>query len=186
MGVINITPLQTFLASFYRVFRFFERMFSDLITKTYKATEYNFLFYMALLPFVLMFVFDVVMSFILSIRYRQIKIFNAFSAKSWRIIGEQKNFPREVSIKHTRLSPLAIGLLRYKSYKNARSGDIIRSKDGFKSTYLGSGLHNGEQVYVYKTSNGFIFSTLRPYEWSKALGSQRNDSTVRVVNKNNK
>ena len=123
------------------------------------------------------------MSFILSIRYRQFKIFNAFSVKSWRIIGEQKNFPREVSIKHSRLSPLTIGILRNKSYKNARSGDIIRHSDGFKSTYLGSGLHNGEQVFVYKTSNGVIFSTLRPLEWSKAKGSQRNDSTVRVINK---
>ena len=72
------------------------------------------------------------------------------------------------------------------SYKNARSGDIIRSKDGYKSIYLGSGLYNGEQVFVYKNSNGLIFSTLRPFEWSRALGSQRNDSTVRVVNKNNK
>ncbi len=185
MGVILITPQEIFFDSFYRVFRFFERIFTDFITKIYTGTH-NYLFYMAFLPFVLMFVFDLVMSFIFSIKHRELKFFNVFSPKSWRIIGEQKNFPREVSIKHTRLSPLAIGLLRYKSYKNARSGDIIRSKDGFKSTYLGSGLHNGEQVFVYKTSNGFIFSTLRPYEWSKALGSQRNDSTVRVVNKNNR
>ena len=157
-------------------------MFRDLLLKTYKS-DYDFLFYMALLPFVLIFVFDLVMSFILSIRYRQIKFFNSFSAKSWRIIGEQKNFSREVSLKHSRLSPFSIGILRNRSYKNARSGDIIRHKDGFKSTYLGSGLHNGEQVFVYKTSNGVIFSTLRPLEWSRAKGSQRNDSTVRVINK---
>ena len=118
MGVINIPPLQNFFDSFYRVFRFFERMFGDLISRTYKVTEYNFLFYMAFLPFVLMFVFDLVMSFILSIKYRQLKLFNALSSKSWRIIGEQKNFPREVSIKHSRLSPLTIGILRNKSYKN--------------------------------------------------------------------
>ena len=161
-------------------------MFGDLISKTYNETQYNFLFYMALLPFVLMFVFDLLMSFILSIRYRQIKIFNVFSAKSWRIIGEQKNFSRDVSLKHSRLSPLSIGILRNKSYKNAQSGDIIHHKDGFKSTYLGSGLHNGEQVFVYKTSNGVIFSTLRPNEWAKSKGSQRNDSTVRVINKYNR
>lgn len=181
-----ISSYEDFFIAFDSVIQFFRVQTNVFLNTIYGRYQWGYLFYCALLPSLLMFVFDIIMSFILSVRYRQIKFFNALSPKSWRIIGEQKNFPREVSIKHTRLSPLSIGLLRYKSYKNARSGDIIRSKDGFKSTYLGSGLHNGEQVFVYKTSNGFIFSTLRPYEWSKALGSQRNDSTVRVVNKNNR
>ena len=182
--MILITPQEIFFDGFYRVFRFFERIFTDFITKIYTGTH-GYLFYMAFLPFVLMFVFDLVMSFILSIRYRQIKIFNAFSSKSWRIIGEQKNYTRESALKFSRLSSLSIGILRYKSYMKARSGDLIRHKDGSRSTYLGTRLYENKYLYAYKTQNGIVYSTLKPYNWSKANGSQRNDSTVKVFNKNN-
>lgn len=141
---------------------------------------------MALLPFVLMFVFDLVMSFILSIRYRQIKIFNVFSSKSWRIIGEQKNYARDVSTKYNRLSFLSVSILRNSKLKKARSGDLIRHKDGGYSTFLGTRLCDNQYVYAYKTVNGIVYSTLKPYKWAKANGSQRNDSIIIVLKKNNK
>lgn len=139
---------------------------------------------MALLPFVLMFVFDIVISFILSIRYRQIKIFNAFSAKSWRIIGEQKNYPREVTAKYTRLSFLSVSILRNRKLKNARSGDLILHNDGSRSTFLGTRFCDNQYLYAYKTINGIVYSTLKPYRWAKANGSQRNDSIIIVYSKN--
>lgn len=138
---------------------------------------------MALLPFVLMFCFDLLMSFILSIRHRELKFFNCFSPKSWRIIGDQRNHTREVSLKYTRLSSLAVGMFRY---KNACAGDVIRHKDGTRTTYLGTRMHNGQYVYAYNTQNGIVFSTLKPSKWAKANGSQRADSTVKVFKKNNK
>lgn len=183
MEVIYISPLYNFLNDLNTIARSFNGWFRTLFQTLYAKSDWNFLFYCAMLPFLLMFVFDLIMSFILSIRHRELKFFNCFSPKSWRIIGEQRNHTREVTVKYTRLSSLAVGMFKY---KNARAGDVIRHKDGTRSTYLGARLHNGQYVYAYKTKNGIVFSTLKPSKWAKANGSERAVSTVKVFKKNNK
>lgn len=160
-------------------------------------SDYGWMFYLALMPFVLTFCFDLIMSFILSVRLRELKLFNAFSPKSWRMVNETrnrsinnysmsdlKNHPRDTFLKYTRLSSLAVYL---KQYKNAKAGDIIRSKDGFKSVYQGVKLNkDGSVLYKYETNSKVYFSSMKPSQWSKSTGSQRMDSVKFSIKKNGK
>lgn len=160
-------------------------------------SEYSWLFYLALLPALLMFVFDILMTFILSVRLREFRFFNVVSPKSWRMVNEartrsintpgmhdMKNHPRDILLKYTRLSSLAV---RLNMYKHAKAGDIIRCKDGFKSVYQGVKLNkDGSVLYKYHTNNGILFSTMKPSQWAKSTGSQRMNSVKFTLKKNNK
>lgn len=171
-------------------------MFTDFIDSFYE-TEYSWLFYFALLVPLMTFVFDLIMSFIFSVRFREFRFFNVVSPKSWRMVNESrnrsinnysmsdlKNHPRDIFLKYTRLSSLAV---RLNQYKNAKAGDIIRCKDGFKSIYQGVKLKNdGSVLYKYETNSKVLFSTMKPLQWSKSTGSQRMDSVKFHINKNDK
>lgn len=160
-------------------------------------SEYSWLFYLALLPALLMFVFDILMTFILSVRLREFRFFNVVSPKSWRMVNEVrnrsvnnnlssdlKNHPRDYFLKYTRLSSLAV---RLNQYKHAKAGDIIRCKDGFKSIYQGVKLKkDGTVLYKYETNSKVLFSTLKPSQWSKSTGSQRMNSVKFHIDKNKK
>ncbi len=178
----------------YEVGYWLSELISDFMREVYES-EWGWMFYLALMPFVLTFCFDLIMSFILSVRLRELKLFNAFSPKSWRMINETKNrsinnysmsdlknHPRDTFLKYTRLSSLAV---RLNQYKHAKAGDIIRSKDGFKSIYQGVKLNkDGSVLYKYHTNNGILFSTLKPSQWSKSTGSQRMNSVKFTLKKN--
>lgn len=185
--------LYTTVWDLYDVSYWLSDTFRDFLIEIYES-EHGWLFYMALLPFVLGFVFDLLMSFILSVRLRELRFFNTLSPKSWRMInetrsqsirapgsGDLKNHPRDTFLKYTHLSSLAV---RLNLYKNAKPGDIIRSKDGFKSIYQGVKLNkDGSVLYKYHTNNGILFSTMKPSQWAKSTGSQRMSSVKFTLKK---
>ncbi len=178
----------------YDVAYWLSETIADFMHQIYES-EWGWMFYLALMPFVLTFCFDLIMSFILSVRLRELKLFNAFSPKSWRMINESKNrsinnysmsdlknHPRDIFLKYTRLSSLAV---RLNQYKHVKAGDIIRSKDGFKSVYQGVKLNkDGSVLYKYHTNNGILFSTMKPSQWAKSTGSQRMNSVKFTLKKN--
>lgn len=170
-------------------------MFHDFLDVIYESEEWGWMFYLALFPTLFLFVFDLMMTFILSVRLRELKLFNAFSPKSWRMLNDSrnrsinnysmsdlKNHPRDTFLKYTRLSSLAV---RLNQYKHVKAGDIIRSKDGFKSVYQGVKLNkDGSVLYKYHTNNGILFSTMKPSQWAKSTGSQRMNSVKFTLKKN--
>ena len=129
------------------------------------------------------------MSFILSIRLRELRFFNCFSSRSWRLYGETKN---RVKSSDVRLKP-SLGSLRYTrlnrallmKFKKYRRGDVVRADDGFKATYLGMRSIDDNYYYAYKTSNGIYYSRLSPKQFVNSSGSQRLDNTVKSVTKSN-
>lgn len=175
------------LWDFLMVGEYFLSWFDDLMNNIYES-DYGWLFYMALLPPLMMFIFDLAMTFVLSVRCRELRFFNVVSPKSWHMLNNTKNSSlRNTSIIDNKLksplffirsfslSPFAMRL----SYKKAKNGDIIRSKDGLKSVYAGCKLTaDGKTLYKYRTNNGIYFSTLKPYQWAISKGSQRMDSVV--------
>ncbi len=181
------------ILDFDEVLIWFLDSFYNLLNVFYEH-EYSWLFYLALFPAFLMLCFDIIMSFILSVRLRELRFFNVLSPKSWRVVNESraysqrykavfdsKNHPRESSLKYTRLSSFAMKL---KQYKHAKAGDIIRCKDGQKFVYQGAKLgKDGSVLYVYRNNSGVYYSNMKPSQWSKSLGSQRNGSVVKSYKK---
>lgn len=175
---------------------FLGNLWTDFIDRVYDS-EFSWLFMFALLVPLISLCFDILMSFILSVRLREFRFFNVVSPKSWRMINEVrnrsintpgmhdlKNHPRDIFLKYTRLSSLAV---RLNQYKHAKAGDIIRCKDGFKSIYQGVKLKkDGSVLYKYETNSKVLFSTLKPSQWSKSTGSQRMNSVKFHINKNGK
>lgn len=77
---------------FSAVSSFVLRNLRQIFTNFYENPRFNFLFNMALLPIILLFAFDVLMTFILSFSSKRLVFFNVFSAKSWsafRAYGNQ-------------------------------------------------------------------------------------------------
>ena len=138
-----------------------------------------------MLPVLLSLVFDIVMTFILSVRLREIRFFNCFSPRSWRLYGDIKNRVKSSdlrlksslgSLRYTRLNRSL--LMKFKKY---RRGDVVRADDGFKATYLGMRYIDDNYYYAYKTSNGIFYSRLSPKQFVHSSGSQRIDNTVRFT-----
>lgn len=176
------------LSDLYEVSYFLGDMFGDFIDNIYES-ESSWLFLFALMIPLIALVFDIYMSFILSMRFREIRVFNIFSSRSWKTIGSLRNASlNRVGISDTKLHPRDYGLRRFTltpfafrlRYKKAKAGDIIYCKDGLRSQYAGLKLHaDGKTIlYKYRTANGLYFSRLKPYEWSNTNGSQRMESIM--------
>lgn len=184
--MILISSYEDFFIAFDSVIQFFRARTNIFLNTIYGRSQWSYLFFCALLPFVLSFVFDIVMSFILSVRLREIRLFNCFSPRSWRLYGDVKN---RVNSSDLRLKPLYLSL-RYtrvnsvllSKFKKFKAGDIIRCADGFKATYLGMRLVGDEYLYAYKTPNGIYYSRLSPKKFAKSTGSMRIEYTVDTVN----
>lgn len=185
--MIFISSYDDFFTAFDSVIQFFRVQTNIFLNTIYGKMQWNYLFFCALLPVVLSFVFDIVMSFILSVRLREIRFFNCISARSWRLLGDSKNRvnssdvrlkPFNASLRFTRFN--SVLLLKFKKYK---SGDIIRCKDGFRATYLGMRFVDNDYYYAYKTQNGIYYSVLNPKQFVNSSGLQRIENTVKSVTK---
>ena len=184
-----MNSIDDFFVAFQKVISFYYAQTNRFLNTLYNQPKYNYLFYCAMLPVLLSLVFDIVMSFILSIRLREIRFFNCFSSRSWRLYGDVKN---RVNSSDVRLKP-SLGSLRYTrlnrallmKFKKYRRGDVVRADDGFKATYLGMRSIDDNYYYAYKTSNGIYYSRLSPKQFVHSSGSQRIDNTVKSVTKSN-
>lgn len=179
-----------FLIAFDEVIRFFRTRTNVFLNTIYGKSEWSYLFYCALLPVVLAFVFDLVMTFILSVRLREIKLFNCFSVNSWRLMSESRNKNINRSISDSRMKPLfsfprftRLNMFMILKFRKFRAGDVIYTRDGLKATYLGIRLKDDKYLYAYKTSNGIYYSRLTPKQFAKSSGSVRLENTVDSVRK---
>ena len=181
--------IDDFFVAFQQVISFYYAQTNRFLNQFYTNTKWNYLFYCAMLPAVLAIVFDIVMSFILSVRLREIRFFNCFSPRSWRLLGDNKN---RVNSSDVRLKPFnsSLRFTRFNSvlfmkFKKYRAGDVVRANDGFKATYLGMRFFDDNYYYAYKTENGIYYSRLSPKQFINSSGSQRIENTVKSVTKSN-
>ena len=184
--------IDDFLIDFNEVIKFFRTRTNVLLNTIYGKGEWNYLFFCALMPVVLAFVFDLVMSFILSFRLREIRFFNCLSASSWRLYSDSRNKYNNRSISDSRMKPIfsfprftRLNMFMILKFRKFRAGDVIYSRDGLKATYLGMRLIGDEYFYAYYTSNGIYYSRLSPKQFVKSSGSQRIENTVDSVRKSN-
>lgn len=184
-----MNSIDDFFSAFEQVIKFYYAQTNRFLNQFYTNNKWNYLFYCAMLPAVLAIVFDIVMSFILSVRLREIRFFNCLSPRAWRLYGDAKN---RVNSSDVRLKP-SNGSLRYSrlnrallmKFKKYRRGDVVRADDGTKATYLGMRFFDDNYYYAYKTSNGIYYSRLSPKQFVHSSCSQRIDNTVKSVTKSN-
>lgn len=168
-----------------------------MLQSLYGNINYNYLFYMALVPTVLMICVDIIFSFILSVRAKEFRFFNCLSSRSWQSLrvntgsvssnrlyplsGDAKNYSRDNSLKSFRLSDLSLRLMKY---RKAKSGDVIRCVDGSRFVYVGLRLDaKNKPLYAYRSNSGVYYSSFNPRKWSNSNGSQRNLSIAKSVKK---
>lgn len=188
----SLSPIDQYFVDFYTVGQRIVTMWRQLFQTLFARNDYNFLFYTAILPFVLMFCADLIFSFILSFRVRKVQFFNVLSPASWkalnsnrlnqsvtssriRALNEVRYRGSDISPKYLRLSTLSLRLKN--NYSKARVGDIIRCKDGERFIYCGLRLDvKNRHLYAYRNRGGVYYSTLKPSRWASSTGSARGDS----------
>lgn len=171
----------------YEVMFWVYETFNDFLDKVFEG-EYGWLFYLAFFPGVLLFVFDLVMTFILSFRCRQLRLFNVFSLKSWNALRFRYNSQRDIGQLRLRFTGFSSFSLRLRKFKKMRPGDTFRSVDGTKFTYGGMRVDsNGQFMYSYRSSDGIFLSPLKPAKWAKLTRGQQLESiTITYTDKNKK
>lgn len=135
----------------------------------YHSDKAYYLFLTALLPFILMFCFDIVMSFILSVRSRQFRIFNVFSPRSWRSFNSSayNSLPSDrlkAATPSNRYSSTFTNIFSPYIY---RVNDTIRCRSGINAIYLGTRFIDGKKSYLYKVGGTVYSSNLRPARFGK-------------------
>lgn len=201
MSAFSLSPLDSFFNDFYQVGLWVISHCRIFLQTVYSSNGWNFLFYTAFLPIILTFCADLIFSFILSFKTKEIRFFNVLSPKSWksfsanrvnaplsnnrlRSISDLKNHGRDISPKYLHLSSLSIRLNN--KYKKAKSGDIIRCKDGERFVYCGMRIDaKNSPLYAYRGKSGVYYSTMKPSKWSVSTGSQRGAS-IKMSYKNKK
>ncbi len=200
METFSLTPLDNFFNDFYKVGLWVISHCRSFLQQIYSNNNWNFLFYTALLPVVLMFCADLIFTFILSFRCREIRFFNVLSPSSWKSLNnlrlnqsvaayrlqslkEIRNYGRDLAPKYLHLSFFS---LRLNKYRKAKAGDVIRCKDGERFVYVGMRLDaKNSPLYAYRGKNGVYYSTMKPSKWSASTGSQRGAS-IKMSYKNKK
>ena len=135
----------------------------------YRSDKAYYLFLTALLPFILMFCFDIIMSFILSVRSRQFRFFNVLSPKSWRTF----NSTAYNSLPPDRLKAATPSNRHSSTFTNIfspyiyRVNDTIRCRSGVHAIYLGTRFIDGKKAYLYKVGGKVYSSNLRPARFCK-------------------
>ncbi len=98
------------------VVKFVARNLIRIFTNFYENPRFSFLFNMALLPVILLFSFDILMSFILSFKSRKLVLFNVLSSRSWSAIRSANNQNRlkvqNYQVRYTSLSKLGNAILK--------------------------------------------------------------------------
>lgn len=179
-----------FYGYLYDILYWFGEKFNNLVNVFFDDDRWNFLFYTAFFPALAMFVIDIVLSFYLSVRYREVRFFNVVSPKSWHQIKDihsvrltdAKNHSRDYSLKFSRLSP---SIITNKYLKSIKAGDKFKCRDGAKYQYCGmrSGTQNSV-LYAYRYNGKLYYSSLKPSKFATASATARNNSFRYVYEKN--
>lgn len=147
----------------------FNRIGRKFFLTFYRSSDSYFLFLTALLPFILMFCFDIVMSFILSVRSRQLRFFNILSPRSWRTF----NSSVYNSLPPDRLKAATPANRHSSTFTNIfspyiyRVNDTIRCRSGVRAIYLGTRFIDGKKTYLYRVGGTVYSSNLRPSRFGK-------------------
>lgn len=185
-----VSNVNDFLYYIYEVGMFWLDNSMIIISDFYENPNYNYIFLTAFLPVLLMFLTDLLFSFILSFRCKELKFFNVLSPKSWKLYGDVKNqyisnSVRSNEMRYHNLSRFSLYLRSFHRLNRAQAGDIIRNrKDSSYSIYNGVRMYKDKVYYSYKTNHGIVLSNLKPSKWASATGSQRRKSIVKVYKKN--
>lgn len=111
---------------FSTVVSFVLRNLRIILSNFYENPRFNFLFNMALLPVILFFIFEIIMSLILSFRVGKLYIFNVFSFRSWNNLKFGYNQNRlkvaNYSVRYT--APTSLGTRVLKKFKTKKVKDI--------------------------------------------------------------
>lgn len=159
----DLLPIHDFLRSV------FMQLFGTLYNTSELKPKQVALFWTALFPVILMIAFDIIMSFIFSIRARDIRFFNVLSPKSWRNFNASayNNLPVE------RLKPLT-SVNRFSStFKNIfppyhyRVNDSFKLKNGYSATYVGCRYIDGLKYYQYRILGKTYLSHLKPGKFKR-------------------
>lgn len=110
----------SYFDDFSSVVSFVVRNLRMILTNFYENPRFNFLFNMALLPVILMFAFDILMSFILSFSSKRIVLFNVFSVRSWQSISTAKNQNR-LKVDSNNVKYIALSGVSRRSLHNFRT-----------------------------------------------------------------
>lgn len=152
------------------VFQFLLRtVFTKFFSTFYNDGDKYPLFLTALLPFLLMFVVDIVFSFVLSIRAREVRFFNVLSPRSWRSF----NSSAYNSLPPDRLKAATPANRHSSTFTNIfspyiyRVNDTIRCRSGVHAIYLGTRFIDGKKAYLYKVGGKVYSSNLRPARFGK-------------------
>lgn len=155
-----------------------------------------------------MFIVDLLLSFVYSVRVREVKFINILSPRSMssfknglsshsvhsiqskdysnrnsRINGDVKNYPRENSLKYVRFMPAPILKILY---SKVRAGDSVRTRDGSRFTYVGMRMHNGNPYFAYRNKDGLYLSSIKPKSFYRINLSKFRSSVVKFFKKGDK
>lgn len=123
-------------------------LFYDLYYTLFDDWRYSWLFYLGFLPSLLMLIIDIVFSFLFSFRLKKLVFFNVVSPKSWSLFSKNQNFPRETTLKYSRLSPIGVKVLT--------KFHILKKKNNKILVWDSKGLHYRD---VSKNSNKDLKNT---------------------------
>ncbi len=190
------------------VYEHFMNMFNDFFSVLFNDERWNWIFYMIFLPTVLMFVVDLLLSFLFSVRVREVRFINILSPRSMsifkagftshsssslssknfndrnsRINGDVKNYPRENVLKYVRFAPAPLLKL---VYSKVRAGDMVRTRDGSRFTYVGMRMHEGKPYFAYRNKDGLYLSTIKPKSFYKSNVAKFKSSVVKFFKKGDK
>lgn len=190
------------------VYEHFIDMFNDFFSFLFNDERWNWIFYMVFLPTVLMFVVDLLLSFIFSIRVREVRFINILSPRSMstfkagfssrsssslsskkfndrnsRINGYVKNYPRKNFLKYVRFAPAPLLKL---VYSKVSAGDMVRTRDGSRFTYVGMRMYDGKPYFAYRNKDGVYYSTIKPKSFYKSNVAKFKSSVVKFFKKGGK
>ena len=161
--------VEQFFSDFVSVMTFLFNKIGRRFFFTFYHGDGYYLFLTALLPFIFMFCFDIIMSFVFSVRCRHVRFFNVLSPRSWRTF----NSSAYNSLPSDRLKA-ATPANRYSStFTNIfspyiyRVNDTIRCRSGVHAIYLGTRFIDGKKSYLYRVGGTVYSSNLRPARFVK-------------------
>lgn len=147
--------IEQFFYDWRTVADFFIGKSMNLFNTLYRNNEWNFLFYSAVLPAFLMLAFDIVFSFILSFRLRQVKIFNVLSPRSWSALrnsaSDPKNYPRDNVIRYSRFSVQGLSVLRRLGIIKPKNKKVVKynSKGELVVSSVPDSHHSSENLQLH-------------------------------------
>lgn len=165
--------VEEFFSDFISVMSFLFNKIGRRFFFTFYHGDGYYLFLTALLPFIFMFCFDIIMSFIFSVRCRQVRFFNLLSPRSWRAFNSSayNSLPPDrlkAATPANRFTSTFKGIYSPFIY---RVNDSIRLRNGYSATYLGTKYVNGQRAYIYRIDGKLLSCSLRPARFGRVYSS---------------